>query len=520
MPIIFTIYINLKNRGYMESAKIIASVKSGQNEDTLGAVRERKLNQLYIGVAGPTGCGASLVANTLSNIFSAKGYKVVPIKVSDLIKKTPVANFDVPEDKTVDRIIALQNKGDEIRKKSKYAIAQLICSEITKIRKKDFGDNYNDSTSDAFKKSIDQKVVFIFDSLKNPAEVELLREVYKNSFYLLGILSLESTCRSRFKSKGYDEREFHKIFWRDAEGNTPNGQQVRSVLKNADIFINNNKNQVDELKKKLERYVHLIMKNSVVTPTRDESAMHHAYVAGARSACLSRQVGAAIVTSDGHLISTGCNDVPKYGGGLYDSDDKKDQRCYNKGQLCYNDDEKNKLYKLIFEEIKPLLKEASPQSVTTALKKTRIKDLIEFSRAVHAEMDAIVGVASDSKATTKGAILYTTTFPCHNCARHIVAAGIEKVYYIEPYVKSLAPTLHDDAISLDEDVTRVNFLNYEGVAPRRYLSLFEKKGWKSAEGKLSLPDSWVPPELDRMPVDSFYDLELKVVKDLGAWANI
>ena len=32
--------------------------------------------------------------------------------------------------------------------------------------------------------------------------------------------------------------------------------------------------------------------------------------------------------------------------------------------------------------------------------------------------------------------MYMTTFPCHNCAKHIIASGIINVYYIEPYAES------------------------------------------------------------------------------------
>lgn len=35
-----------------------------------------------------------------------------------------------------------------------------------------------------------------------------------------------------------------------------------------------------------------------------------------------------------------------------------------------------------------------------------------------------------------GTTLYATMYPCHNCARHIVAAGIRKVIYIERYGES------------------------------------------------------------------------------------
>ena len=68
-------------------------------------------------------------------------------------------------------------------------------------------------------------------------------------------------------------------------------------------------------------------------------------------------------------------------------------------------------------------------------------DLIEFSRTVHAEMAAIVDAARRG-VSVQDCNLYTTTFPCHECAKHIVAAGIRRVVYIEPYPKSQALSLH------------------------------------------------------------------------------
>jgi hypothetical protein len=47
------------------------------------------------------------------------------------------------------------------------------------------------------------------------------------------------------------------------------------------------------------------------------------------------------------------------------------------------------------------------------------------------------------------------------------------VYYIEPYRKSLATKLHDDAITEDEETRdKVRILPFDGVSPRRYLDLF------------------------------------------------
>ena len=119
--------------------------------------------------------------------------------------------------------------------------------------------------------------------------------------------------------------------------------------------------------------------------------------------------------------------------------------------------------------------------------------MIEFSRAVHAEMDALISLSRGGGGSTVGSTLYATTFPCHNCARHIIAAGVDKVYYIEPYEKSLAPTSHDDAIIvLDHDDTgegttspeKLRFVHFSGVGPRIYPELFQKESRKNDDGQL------------------------------------
>lgn len=103
----------------------------------------------------------------------------------------------------------------------------------------------------------------------------------------------------------------------------------------------------------------------------------------------------------------------------------------------------------------------------------KLGSLLEFSRSIHAEMKAIISAIHASGTRLIGSVLYSTTYPCHSCARHIVAAGISTVYFIEPYRKSLAIRLHEDSVTEnEEDLTKLRILMYEGVAPRKYLSLF------------------------------------------------
>ena len=50
-----------------------------------------------------------------------------------------------------------------------------------------------------------------------------------------------------------------------------------------------------------------------------------------------------------------------------------------------------------------------------------LRELTEYGRAVHAEMDALLDAARRGVAV-QGATLYVSTFPCHSCARHVIAA--------------------------------------------------------------------------------------------------
>ena len=95
---------------------------------------------------------------------------------------------------------------------------------------------------------------------------------------------------------------------------------------------------------------------------------------------------------------------------------------------------------------------------------------------MHAEMDAITTAARNGIAIS-GATLATTTFPCHNCTRHLIAAGLCRVVYIHPYSKSLARDLHDDAIVIEPEdpaahADKVVLEQYLGVAPRVFPQYF------------------------------------------------
>jgi cytidine deaminase len=151
-----------------------------------------------------------------------------------------------------------------------------------------------------------------------------------------------------------------------------------------------------------------------------------------------------------------------------------------------------------------------------AVADSKVMDLLEFGRIVHAEKSALTDAARKG-VSVEGGTLYCTTFPCHLCAKLIVAAGIMKVIYLESYPKSYASDLHGDAISVDSDEPRqrVAFNAFLGVSPFRYRDLFEKRGRKDAAG---VAQRWNKGEMRPMInvlYPSYFRAEAYVVSSLG-----
>lgn len=159
-------------------------------------------------------------------------------------------------------------------------------------------------------------------------------------------------------------------------------------------------------------------------------------------------MGAAIFSKRGEVISLGCNEVPKADGGTYWSDDDqppvrdiewgRDPNQERKNEIIYDLLDRMFDEGLLSDKLGSM--EDGQKRVDTLLASKKIKDaqlldIIEFGRIIHAEMPAISDAARLGRATA-GASLYCTTFPCHLCAKHIVAAGMDRVVFLEPYPKS------------------------------------------------------------------------------------
>lgn len=424
-----------------------------------------KESELVIGIVNAVGTESKRVIDPLSNRLEGFGYSVQKIRVSSLLSPPSTGC------KEYERIKHYMNEGDELRKKSKNN-AILAAGASSKIKEARTGEA--------------QKTAYVIDSLKHPDEVEFLRKVYGHGFYLFGIHADEKSRHDYLvNDKSLTQEQAGELIRIDEDEKIPHGQRTRDTFHLSDFFISHG-NIDKQVKNTIQRCLELIFSNPFRNPTFDEFAMFMAFNSSIRSSDLSRQVG-AIIARNQQIIATGANDTPRRGGGLYWAEldpSTGEVRDYPDGKDYTREEDSNKAaQKEIIEEItraliaKSVVGEEKKSDIEDVLRQSKIADLTEFGRVVHAEMEALLSCGREGISTLNGT-LYCTTFPCHNCAKHIIDAGITRVVYVEPYPKSRALDLYSESIqlktSLDEasDESRVTFEPFTGVGARRFLDLF------------------------------------------------
>ncbi|MBN2151827.1 MAG: dCMP deaminase family protein [Candidatus Lokiarchaeota archaeon] len=126
---------------------------------------------------------------------------------------------------------------------------------------------------------------------------------------------------------------------------------------------------------------------------KDEYFMEIAKIVAKRSTCLRRDVGAVLV-KDAHIISTGYNGTP---AGL--------PHC-------------------------------TPSTcVRTKLNIPSGKDP-HLCRAVHAELNCIIQAARHGTSIDGNTTIYVTAFPCIDCTKVLINAGIKRIVYLGEYDSS------------------------------------------------------------------------------------
>ena len=441
--------------------------------------------EIVLGLITTVGTDTENVVRYMKEHLNKFSYATEVINVSSQIlscfeTETPSFNSEY------ERIKHYMNLGNQVRNDRQDAtiVMKGVASHILSER---------DSVEEPSPK---EKVAYIVKSIKHPDEADYLKQVYGDGFHLIGITS-DVLNRKKFLTdvKAMSDEQAEELMRRDSDDVDDMGQHTQDAFQNADYFINVVDN-VEEIKNCVFRLIDLLFGNPFITPTFDEYAMFMAYAASLRSADLSRQIG-AVITKNNEILTSGVNDCPRFTGGLYwqihnenQYYDEEDGRDYMLGY----DSNKIEQTKIIDQILDKLSLEKSTQN-RKLIKQAGIGSLTEYGRVVHAEMEAILACARNN-ISSKDAVMYATTFPCHNCAKHIIAAGIKKVIYIEPYPKSKALEFYKQEISTltTEENKKLVFIPFSGVGPRRYIDLFamssSKWGAKKRKDKEGYKIEW------------------------------
>jgi deoxycytidylate deaminase len=342
---------------------------------------------------------------------------------------------------------------------------------------------------------------FIIDQLKRPEEIDLLIKAFGKRFIQVSVVtpldkrkkSLEG--RLRAEQHGWDnsrcQTHAESLIAKDQnEQLEERGQRISKIFHLGDVFFNGGSES--SLEDSSKRFVDAFFGKNNVAPTRDEFGSYMAKAASLRSVDLSRQVGASISSPEGDIISIGCNEVPKYGGGNYwDEDTNKKRDIDLKGEA-----NKNEINRMIFDFLGVLKKQGlivddmsaedilDNQEHRKAIKGSLVSGVTEYGRMVHAEMNALSDAARLGRST-KNATIFVTTYPCHNCAKHLIAAGIERIVFVEPYPKSKVESLFADIVVPDaNDMATVSIEHFYGISPSRYRDIFEKSSRQTSEGEV------------------------------------
>lgn len=420
--------------------------------------------EIVVGVVTPVGTDTTSLVSSIRGELARWNYAVSTLKLSEYFESADPQTLE-HEDDRIKRLIAAGNKFCEDAQHH-GAIGALAIREIRIIRA--LANQPDVDITEAVESASETPLsrhAYILHSLKRPAEVKLLRAVYGNHFYLIGSqASLEhrlQTLAARLNthtgwSEEQKQQQARELIDLDASEEHEYGQGVGKTFPQADYFISEGENP--------ERAVSLLFGDHRIAPRAGEHAMFMAYGSSARSLVGSRRVGASIVDTEGTLVCVGANEVPQQeqtDAALQHDMSEREKRGLLADTLKRLADNGH-LSGAISERLKGDV-EQTLDELMDDIEGSELLNVIEFQRPVHAEMDAIT-VAARSGRSIAGCSMYATTYPCHLCAKHILATGITSIHYIEPYPKSKAATMYA--------ATSSKVRPYHGVNPGSYVWLF------------------------------------------------
>jgi deoxycytidylate deaminase/dephospho-CoA kinase len=363
-----------------------------------------------IGLTGAFGSGCTTAAKHLRD---TRNFKV--IRLSDSIR----TEWSKTHNEEPTRL-QLQRLGDELRQKNHPGVLVQLA-----LRNDQEPGN------------------IVIDGIRNVGEIDHLRDVFGYRFTLIAVLASFDArwdrIASTYTDRGSGPAEFIEDDKRDKNEETQYGQQVELCVDRADILIDNSTGvSTTEFKAKLLDFVDLATGTKPRGASQPEILMNIAFSSSHSSKCIKRHVGAVIVDPKGQVVSAGYNENP------LGTNPCVEEPTYEK--QCFRDIIRNNHFKSLADKgarcpvcgEKIAFEKGPPWRCTacaTKGEKTNLESFffpdraLNWCTAVHAEVWAILAAGERAR----GGTLYTTTFPCAQCAEKIVQSAIEKVVFTESY---------------------------------------------------------------------------------------
>lgn len=150
--------------------------------------------ELVIALCGPIGSPLHEAATQVANTLREFNYKTETLRLSDLIRlnaEKTTASIDTSS--KFKEIQSLINVGDELRKTyGNDVLAKVAIAKISGDRNKEFGtfeDVAAESQRPNDRKIRSQRICHVIDSIKNTSELDLLRLIYGDALFAVGLFS-------------------------------------------------------------------------------------------------------------------------------------------------------------------------------------------------------------------------------------------------------------------------------------------------------------------------------------------
>jgi deoxycytidylate deaminase len=197
--------------------------------------------------------------------------------------------------------------------------------------------------------------------------------------------------------------------------------------------------------------------------------MNMAFAASHSSKCLKRHVGAVIVDNAGQVVGVGYNENP-LGTNPCVLEPSYDYKCHRDRLRNGHFDGLAALGARCPVCGKAIRKVVGPpwrcQECAAEEKKTNLEQYffpdraMNWCTAVHAELWAILAAGERARQGR----LYTTTFPCFQCAEKLTQVGISQVFYTEPYP--------DTPSEARLKIAKIDLQRFEGVRSSQFERIF------------------------------------------------